>query len=302
MRPIFIILIFFCFTANAISFIPSSKRSNQSVKVENSPQTNMTKKKSKSKMTDLVTRTDAGTIKLDKKIQKLMEATEANSELLRQRSARPLIYDGDSEIQTARVFRGTLLNSIRSTNLESPLLVRVDEDEGLPSGTKFDCEGVTKYKRVQTNCQTIILPGKTLSVNVTILNEDGSAGLTGKYYDGKEEFIAGTVMMAGVSGLIASKQQTVETALGTITANNSRNQTLGSAMSMASAASDIMKNEIEAKEPIVYIDAGKKVLIYFRQDFSFRKRSPLIDLDRIKQKKLNQPDNPLETEVNNEST
>lgn len=300
MKTILFILIFLSKSAEAVSFLTPSQRINSKTSSTRS------NKSSEKANIDKISHLDSGTKKLDDKIKKLMEATEANSELLRQRSARPLIYDGSSEIQTSKVFRGTLLNSIRSTNLQSPLLVRADEGEGLPFGTKFECSGVTKHKRVQTVCNRIILPGKTLPVNVTILNDDGSAGLSGKYYDGKEGFIAGTVMMAGISGLVASKQQSVDTALGNITSNSARNQTISAAMSMAQASTDLMKNEIESLEPIVYIEAGKKVLIYFQEDFSFRKRAPLINLEELKKNtssKMNEEnESSHELEETNENT
>lgn len=274
-KLIFILSLSFIFLSNsskAVSFLPESKRSNHPQQKE-IPLKHTTPKNNPSLNS---------TAELNTKLNTLMKATMENAKLLKARSARPLIYDGKSFIQRTSVVRGTLLNSIRSTNLESPILISVDEGEVLPEGTKFDCIGLTKFKRVQTNCDTILLPGKTLTTNVTILNTDGSSGLTGEYYDGKEELIAGTVLMGGLSGLIASKETSLNTALGTVKEASGRNSAISSALSMAQVGTEIIKEEMSQKEPIVYINAGKKVLIYFKTDFNLRPRSPLVNLEEIK--------------------
>ena len=76
---------------------------------------------------------------------KIKENNEKIKTLLLQRSSEPLIWDGRQKILTGRTFRGRLLNSLVSTNMESPVLVEAYSDQGLPYGTKFSCSGTTKF-------------------------------------------------------------------------------------------------------------------------------------------------------------
>lgn len=182
-----------------------------------------------------------------------------------QKSEPMVIWDGEKQIFTGRAFRGQLLNSIVSTNLSSPVLVKAHPDQGLPIGTKFSCYGVTKNRRVLTLCNRMITSRKEVVVSTQILNLDGTAGLLGNYDDGKEDLIAGAVISDFSKGVLSASQDHVDSAIGSYPKTNFKNQMLSGLISSAKTTSDILLDESRNKEPIVTINAGMEVLIYFME-------------------------------------
>ncbi len=185
---------------------------------------------------------------------------------------KPAIWDFTSsyDFKTASVLKGRLLNSIVSTNLESPLVVEVHPDQGLPDGTILSCLGMTKYKRVIASCTKIITPGaagEEHSIEVSLLNTDGTAGLTGEYYSGKELYVAGMIASSFARGSIELSQSRIATPSGEMKINSARNRYLEGVLSSADEMTDLMKKEMQTNEPKVFISAGKEVLIYFNQRF-----------------------------------
>jgi len=197
--------------------------------------------------------------------KKLIKGNEEIKKLLSQKSSEPVIWEGEKRILTGKVYRGVLLNSVVSTNLASPVLVRANENQGLITGTLFSCKGATKHRRVITICDKMITKEKEVNISAQILNVDGSAGLVGEYDDGKEDLIAGAVISEVASGVLAVAQDKVATPFGSMTDSNSKNQLLGGFINGARTSSDILLEEMKTKEPIVTINAGEEVLIYFME-------------------------------------
>lgn len=200
-------------------------------------------------------------------LKKLSIQNEELLKMLKERSSedRPLIWDGTKKIETTKVIRGILLNSVVSTNLESPLLVESLDSSSLPSGTKFRCTGVTKNKRVLAVCDRMITPTKEVEVKVQILNLDGSAGLRGEYNDGKDSYIAGAVISDFAKGVISSSKNKLAVPLGVVDADSDKNKILEGLANSASTTSDVLLDEMKSQEPKVFIEAGKPVLIFFME-------------------------------------
>jgi hypothetical protein len=177
-----------------------------------------------------------------------------------------LIYD----FKTATVLKARLLNSIVSTNLESPLVVEIYGDQGLPVGSTMSCLGMTKYKRVIAGCSRLITPGSAgdeYEVEVSLLNPDGTAGLTGEYYSGKELYVAGMIASAFARGSIELSQSRLATAAGELKLNSAKNRYLEGILNSADEGADLMKKEMQTTEPKVFIKAGKEVLVFFNRRF-----------------------------------
>jgi len=190
--------------------------------------------------------------------EKLKANNEILKKLLLRRTSGPTIWDGEQRILTGKVFRGRLLNSIVSTNMESPVLVEAYPDQGLPYGSRFSCVGSTKFKRVHVICNKLVTNFKELSVSVQILNPDGTAGLLGTFDDGKDELITGVLVSNLTQGALASAQARIGT-------NALSNQLTEGAFNSAKGASEILTDEMKTKEPIVMIDSGKDILIFFME-------------------------------------
>ncbi len=199
----------------------------------------------------------------------LLKRIERNNQklktLLKNKTNTPLIWEGNKKILTGKAFRGRLLNSVVSTNLESPVLVEAYANQGLPFGTKFGCKGTTKHKRVITFCNKLITKSKETAISVQILNMDGSAGLLGTYDDGKEDLIAGALASEMAQGVLSIAQSKIQTPYGLEIKNNIKNQLMQGLINSSKTTSEILIEDMKTKEPIVVINAGKEVLIYFME-------------------------------------
>jgi hypothetical protein len=198
-------------------------------------------------------------------LKKIHAENEKINQYIKEQSTQPVIWDGSRKIETAKVFKGLLLNSVVSTNLESPLLVQVFRDQDLPVGTKFSCKGITSNKRVLTYCDRMITPTKEVPVKVQILNTDGSAGLRGIYNDGKDSYIAGTVLSDLGRGIISASTSKISTPIGTMNDISEKNKILEGLANSAKTTSDVLQDDMKSQEPKVFIEAGKPVLIYFME-------------------------------------
>ncbi len=200
-------------------------------------------------------------------LKRLAKQNDALLKLLQSKTSddKPFIWDGTKKIETTKVIHGILLNSVVSTNLESPLLVESLDNSVLPEGTKFRCTGVTKNKRVLTVCDRMITPSKEVEVKVQVLNIDGTAGLRGEYNDGKDSYIAGAVISEFAKGVISASKDKVILPLGSVDSNSEKNKVLEGLASSMSATTDLITDSMKSQEPKVFIEAGKPVLIFFME-------------------------------------
>ncbi len=203
-----------------------------------------------------------------KLLQKLKTQNEKISALLEastKQTETPLIWDGTKRIESTKVIRGILLNSVVSTNLESPLLIEALPNDSIPEGSKFRCSGITKNKRVLTLCDRMITPVREVEVKVQALNLDGSAGLRGEYNDGKDSYIAGAVISDFAKGIIMASKSKLTLPLGQVDEPTDRNKILEGLASSATTTTDVLLDEMKSQEPKVFIEAGKPVLLFFME-------------------------------------
>lgn len=198
-------------------------------------------------------------------LKNLLQRNAQISEILKNRSSVPVIWEKGGKILTGKVVRGTLLNSITSTNLASPVLVAAHPGQGLVPDTKFSCQGVTQNKRVFTLCNKMVTPEKELPIQAQILNRDGTSGLLGEYDDGKEEMIAGAVISDFAQGMLSAAQSRLSTPYGSIRDDSVKNQVLQGAIESGRTTSDILLEEMKTMEPVVSVQAGEEVLVYFME-------------------------------------
>lgn len=205
----------------------------------------------------------------------IMDTDSANdvADFIERAGKLPGVWDftNQYDLKTGTTLKGRLLNSVVSTNLDSPLLIEVLPGQVLPDGTKLTCVGTTKHKRVVAACNLLITPtdaGEEYPVKISLLNIDGSSGLKADYfYSGKEEYVAGAVAMAFSRGVVESSQDRVATPVGQITPSTVKNNYLNGVMGSMDELTSMMRQEMQTREPKVFIKAGKEVLIYFNERF-----------------------------------
>lgn len=161
------------------------------------------------------------------------------------------------DFKTGTALVGILMNSVVSTNLESPILIEVYPNQGLPHRSKFSCTGISQGKRVAALCNRLIIPEADLEyeVNVIVLNRDGSSGIKPDYYyTGKEESFSGNL----ASSLLP---------LGNLASKGSQSSLWNGLGESGNEITQSMKSETSNKESKSYIGAGKEVIVYFRERF-----------------------------------
>jgi hypothetical protein len=198
-------------------------------------------------------------------LKKILENNKRLNSLLQSRSGVPVIWEQRAKILTGKVFRGTLLNSIVSTNLSTPVVVLAHPNQGLPFKTKFSCQGTTQNKRVLTLCNKMVTNEKEISIQAQLLNIDGSSGLEGVYDDAKDKLIAGAVISDFAQGMLSGAQSRIGSAFGSVRDDSTKNQVLQGFVESGRTTSDILLDEMKTAEPIVTIEAGEEVLIYFME-------------------------------------
>jgi len=198
-------------------------------------------------------------------LNRLLEGRRKQNDLLYARSSVPVIWEGNQRIQTGKVLRGVLLNSIVSTNLASPVLVRVSQGQSISSLTKFSCQAVTLNKRVHTECSRMISPQNEINISAQLLNLDGSAGLIGHIDDAKEELMGAAIASSFAQGALSLAQSRVTTPLGQIQDSTLKNQLYQGAIQSGGAISDMLIEEMSTVTPTITIQAGTEVLIYFKE-------------------------------------
>ena len=198
-------------------------------------------------------------------LEKLLQNNKRLNELLRARSSLPVIWEGQKQILTGKTFRGTLLNTIISTNQASPVLVSVSVNQGLPYKSKFSCQALTQNKRVFCLCNKLITLNREIPIQAQLLNLDGSSGLEGYYEDGKEELIAGAVISDFSQGMLSAAKDRALTPFGQMQDTTVKNQLLQGVINSADTTTEILLEEIKSTVPVITIEAGTEVLIYFME-------------------------------------
>ena len=146
-------------------------------------------------------------------------------------------------VNTGTTMKGIILNSIVSSNLESPILVQITESNcDIPISAKLVCSGATRGKRVLTACSKLVSNSDEFEINAILLNIDGTAGLTGEIFTGKEELVMGALIGGGLSAALDVSRDRVSTATGELATNSQRNKVITGAMGGLDEAVQIMGN------------------------------------------------------------
>ena len=214
------------------------------------------------------------TIGLQKELKEIKEQNAKLDRLLKKHSKRkkrvkkpkpilPTIYESKETILIGTVLKGTLQNSIHSTNLESPLIIKVTS--GKLVGARLICKGLTTHKRVQTQCSQMVIGDREIGVNIQLLNPDGTAGLVGEYSDRKEEMIEGVLLDSTAQGVLSALSDRVATPFGDTLNRSVKNQLISGSIAGLEASKEIALENSQNLEPIVTISAGTPVLIYFKE-------------------------------------
>lgn len=207
--------------------------------------------------------------------RKIEEENIKLKELLSLRVTTPYVMDKTLLIRRGRYIPGKLIFSVLSTKIGSPVKVQLLKNPYLPEDTEIECEGISQDKSIDIYCNAALSDSFEYPLKARLLNADGTAGIRGLFYTGKEAYITGIVASEFAKGFLSIGQQTVQTPLGSMAVRNLSNQLLEGGVNTSNELTQIMKDEMTSKEPKVFVKRGTQVLVYFLETFSAKdQRNP----------------------------
>ena len=194
-------------------------------------------------------------------------------EYLKKEEQKPAIFDFTAryDVKTGTVIKGRLLNSVVSTNLDSPVIVELLPNKFFPDGTKVICKANTKHSRIHTRCTKLIPPevwADEYDLVASILNLDGSSGIKPDEISNEEEkYVVGEIVKQGIKSATTWGQALQETAIGDMPESNAKNKLLNGIGGAIDASSDISTRKMQTLESKALAIAGKEIFVYFEERF-----------------------------------
>lgn len=204
------------------------------------------------------------------KYVKQLEAENKNLKLLAKfKLNRPDFIDASFDIKTGDMFSASTDLSVLSTNLSSPMPISLEESDTFPNGARVICSGKTYLKRIVATCEKIVTDEFELPINAILLDSDGTNGIRGQYYTGKEEYITGIIASEFSKGALSMSLNRIDTPNGVDITNDPRNVVLGGLINTGNEVTNLMKDEMQNKEPKVFVERGRKTILYFVEKVDF---------------------------------
>ena len=194
-------------------------------------------------------------------------------EFLKKEEQKPAIFDFTSryDVKSGTVIKGRLLNSVVSTNLDSPVIVELLPNKYFPDGTRVICKANTKHSRIHSHCSKLITPEvgeDEYSLSASLLNLDGSAGIKPDEISNEEEkYVVGEIVRQGIKSATTWGQALQETAIGDMPDANAKNRLLNGIGGAIDASSNISTRKMQTLESKALAIAGKEIFVYFEERF-----------------------------------
>lgn len=171
------------------------------------------------------------------------------------------------DILSATTLKGQILTSVKSSSLGSPIKVEIYPNSYFEKSGYLNCKGVPETASIRIFCTQLIYGSEEYDIEIELLNLDGTAGIRGEVYTGKEEGFFGSLLGAYLKGSLDVEQERVAIPTGEMIKNTSRNKVLGGTIGATDEGIDILQNEMKGKLPKIAIESGTQVYVYFLKRF-----------------------------------
>jgi hypothetical protein len=202
---------------------------------------------------------------LKKENEKLNQKLESYRHVHKMIANSPIIGTTGVLIGAGDRFFGNLLESEVTTTTPSVVYINNLDSSVFPINSKIECMVQSSAKRAKGSCNRIIIDGTPYSIKARLRHRDGSDGLIGEYFDGKNQYIAGIFASQMASGALSVAQDKQDTYLGSYPKPTAQNQLYQGLINTAGEATDLMKDEYKKSVPKVFIQGGMKVVILFQE-------------------------------------
>ena len=209
---------------------------------------------------------------IHRNLRRLMEQERQILKLLARQQSTIIVRKSVPRIIALSRFKGLLLNSVIATNVKpSKFIVRILE--GDLTGGELRCQGHGFEKRVLSHCDLMALGERTWAVDVDLWGLDGAEGIIGDYYySGEEKAFLSSSFAAFLQGVIEAGKQRITTPFGEIARDNAKNKIMQGLSQIAGNARGKIAESAQKPLAISYINAGKKVLVFFNQTLNMEEK------------------------------
>lgn len=179
----------------------------------------------------------------NKKIQKLLENVTKDEFVTWERKKSPT---------PGMILKGRLLNSLLSSNLESPAIIDLIDSEF--QDQKLHCLAVAQNQRIQINCHSLITKNQNKKINAKILELDGSSGLKGITVSNGEFSLGKSILGSigqGLSLLLGKK---------------SESPGVQSLNGLKESAEEYSSNSLNSSKEKILVNGNREVLIYIQDN------------------------------------
>jgi hypothetical protein len=179
----------------------------------------------------------------NKKIQKLLENV-TKDELV--------TWERKNSLTAGMILKGRLINSLLSSNLESPAIIDLIGPEF--QGQKLHCLSVAQNQRIQINCHLLIAKNQNKKINAKILELDGSSGLKGITVSNGEFSLGKSILSSigqGLSLLLGRQSESPE---------------VQSLNVLKESAEEYSSNSLNSSKEKILVNGNREVLIYVQDN------------------------------------
>ena len=191
----------------------------------------------------------------------ILENTKLKKLLDLKFSSPTILIPTSADLKSGSIINGNLALSVLSTNLLAPIKVNLTSTN-FPEDSYAICTGASAFNRIHGNCTQIITPENTYEISATLLNRDGSAGIVGEVYTGKEEYIAGVIATSAATAILAISSESITTTSGNLLKDTSGNKLKAASISSLDEINSLMKEEMSSKTPKVFAPKNTIALLF----------------------------------------
>ncbi|MGK5084889.1 TrbI/VirB10 family protein [Bdellovibrionota bacterium FG-1] len=155
----------------------------------------------------------------------------------------------------------------------SPAIIELSQNQGIFSGLRIlgKARPSATAGRLQIDLnQLVARSGRTFPVKAVALDDAGALGLEAQVFSGKALALAGAMAASLVSGVAASQQTLTPTVLGFGEPKpTGRNALLQGVAQTAADQSHRFIEEATQEKPVLLVEPGALVAIYFEEEVRF---------------------------------